>query len=183
MQKLREKETILKDRKQKLESSLQELKEKINAENLEQITREIHSKAGEVQKLEGEIELTELAIQHAQEKLREREKFEASKEYKDKRKMQEKLYSEAGEQAEKHFEKLSSLVGEIEETFNQVEQADRILAELAENKTEVYWSFKQRVEPYARLRKIQTFLKNELADRAYRTRKAQEILKRAQETK
>lgn len=170
-----EKEQQLKDRKNKLESSIQELKNNILSVDIEQASRIIQGKAQELSSLKTQLELTELAHAQAQEKLREREKFENSKEFKDKQKMQEKLYSEAGEQAEKHFEKLSEFLAEIQETFNQVEQADRILAELAEDKMHAQYRFKQRVEPYARLRNIQTFLKNELQDRAYRMRKAQEM--------
>jgi len=170
-----EKEQQLKDRKQKLESSIQELKNNILEEDIDKASRIIQGKAQELSNLKTQLELTELAHAQAQEKLRARQEFEASKEYKDKQKMQEKLLKQAQNEAEQHFEKLSSLVGEIEETFNQVEQADKIHLELAEDKMQAQYSLKLRTEPYSRLRNIQTFLKNELQDRAYRMRKAQEM--------
>ena len=173
---LNEKEAQLQERKRILESSIQELKDSLTADNIEQVARTIQGKAGEVSSLQTQLELTELAIKSTQDKLRARQEFEASKEYKDKRKMQEKLYSEAGKQAEKHFEQISSFIAELEETFNQVEQADRILYELAEDKMHAQHRFKQRVGEYARLRNIQGTLKSELQDRAYRMRRAQEMI-------
>jgi len=170
-----EKEQQLLDRKNKLESSIQELKDNILSEDIDKASRVIQGKAQEVSNLQTQLELTQLALEKAQEKRREREKFEASKEYKDKLKMQEKLYKQAQNEAEQHFEKFSELITEIQETFNQVEQADKILYELAEDKMHAQYRFKRRTEPYSRLWNIRTYLKNELADRAYRMRKAQEM--------
>jgi len=170
-----EKEQQLQDRKNELESSIQELKDNILEEDIEKASRIVQAKSQELAGMKTQLELTQLALQKAQEKLRAREEFENSKEYKDKLKMQEKLYSEAENEAEKHFEKLNAFLGEIEETFKQVEQADKILYALAEDKMKAQHRFKIRTEPYSRLWNIQSFLKNELADRAYRMRKAQAI--------
>jgi hypothetical protein len=175
MTELELKEQQLKDRKLKLENSIQELKDNILSEDIEKASRQVQTKSLELSGLQTQLELTQLALEKAQDKLRARKEFEASKEYKDKQKMQEKLYSEAGKQAEKHFEKFSELIAEIQETFNQVEQADRISYELAEDKMKAQNRFKIRAEPYSRLWNIRTFLSNELADRAFRMRKAQEM--------
>jgi hypothetical protein len=169
------KEQQLKDRKLQLENSIQELKNNLLEQDIEKASKIIQAKSQELAGLQTQLELTELAHAQAQEKLRARKEYEASKEYKDKQKMQEKLYSEAGKQAEKHFEKFSELIAEIQETFNQVEQADRISYELAEDKMKAQNRFKIRAEPYSRLWNIRTYLKNELADRAYRIKRAQEM--------
>jgi hypothetical protein len=175
MTELELKEQQLNDRKLKLENSIQELKDNILSEDIEKASRQVQTMSLELSGLQTQLELTQLALEKAQDKLRARKEFEASKEYKDKQKMQEKLYSEAQKEAEKHFEKLSELIAEIQETFNLVEQADRISLELAENKDFAQHRFKIRAEPYSRLWNIRTYLKNELADRAFRMRKAQEM--------
>jgi len=170
-----EKEQQLKDRKNQLESSIQEIKNNMLEQDIEKASKVIQAKAQELSNLRTQLELTELAHAQAQERLRERQEFEASKEYKDKQKMQEKLYKQAQNEAENLFEKFSSLLGEIEETFNQVEQADKISYELAEDKMQAQHRFKIRTEPYSRLWNVRTFLKSELADRAYRMKRAQEM--------
>jgi len=169
-----EKEQQLKDRKQQLESSIQEMKDNILSEDIEKASRIVQAKSQELAGLKTQLELTQLAHAQAQEKLRARKEYEASKEYKDKQKMQEKLYKQAQNEAEKHFEELNAFIGEIQETFNQVEQADSISLELAEDKMKAQNRFKIRTGEYSRLWNIQTYLKNELADRSYRMRKAQE---------
>jgi len=85
--------------------------------------------------------------------------------------MQEKLYSESRNEAGNLFKKLGSFVSEIEEVFEKVRQADNILYELSEEKDKVFWSFKERAQPFSGLREIQDFLNNQLQDLEYRKQK------------
>lgn len=138
------KEQQLKDRKQQLEHSIQEMKQNINEENAEQAIRTIQATALEIQKLQAQVELTELAIQNTQDKLRARQEFEDSKEYKDKRKMQEKLTGEGREQAMSIYEKVLDLQNEIQAVRDKVDKADSIHLQLAENKVEAVWSVQSK---------------------------------------
>jgi len=165
------KEQQLKDRTTQLENSIQELKNSILIEETLNTSKLIEQKALEIQKLETQLKLTELALQNTQEKLRARKEFESSKEFKDKQKMQEKLYSESRNEAGNLFKKLGSFVSEIEEVFEKVRQADNILYELSEEKDKVFWSFKERAQPFSGLREIQDFLNNQLQDLEYRKQK------------
>jgi hypothetical protein len=101
---LAEKEQKLKDRKFQLESSIQELKNSILSEETGDTSKLIEAHSLDIQRLETQLQLTELALRNTQDKLREREELESSKEFKDKQKMQEKLYKQAENEAAGVFE-------------------------------------------------------------------------------
>jgi hypothetical protein len=146
---LAEKEAQLKDRKRMLENAIQELKDSLSGDNMENIEKVIKRRAGEISNLETQLELTELALKSSQDKLRARQDFEASKEYADKQKMREKLLKQAQKQAGMAFEKLLELQSSIQETRELVQQADKILYEISEDKNTASYYFQERAQPFS----------------------------------
>lgn len=161
---LAEKEQKLKDRKFQLESSIQELKNSILSEETGDTSKLIEAHSLDIQRLETQLQLTELALRNTQDKLREREELESSKEFKDKQKMQEKLYKQAENEAAGVFEKLSSFVTELENVFELVRQADNLIYELSEDKSKAHYGFKITSFPYSTMFHIQKYLNNELIE-------------------
>jgi len=166
-----EKEQQLQDRKNKLESSIQELKENILSEDIEKASSIVQAKSQELAGLKAQLELTQLAHAQAQEKLRARKEYEASKEYKDKQKMQEKLTGEARKQTMSIYDSASELLNDIQEVKEKVQQADSIFMELAEDKASAQRHVQVRQLPFSLLWSLERELKVKLADMERRKEK------------
>jgi len=116
---LQEKETKLSDRISRLKSSIIETKKNLTIQS-------IPGKAEEIKSLQVQLELTETVLKDTQEKLREQKKFLASKEYKDKLKIQEKLKEQATRKTAAILEKLVPVQAEAKEVFKLCKQHDKL---------------------------------------------------------
>lgn len=152
------------DRRNMLESSIQELKEAITEEGGELAIRNIERDALEINNLETQLELTELAIQNTQDKLRARIELENSKQYKDKQKMQEKLSGEAEKQAMSIFEKVNDLLAEIQEVEEKVNKADTLFIQLAGNQAQAQHYIQHSKQPFNWLWKLSRELQMKVAE-------------------
>jgi hypothetical protein len=164
MTQLETKAMQLLDRKNKLEEEIQELKDLVLEENTSNPLKAIAGLAQEIGQLETQLELTELALKSTQDKLRARQEYEASKEYADKQKMQEKLLKQAQKQAGMTFEKLLELQSSIQETRELVQQADKIHYEISENKNTASYYFQEKAQPFSWLWSVSRKLQVEIAE-------------------
>jgi len=148
IKKLQETAERLKDRKKRIEVSIQELRSNLTEGNIE-------STAEELRQLEIQLEITQVAMQSNQEKLQEHEKLLSSKEYKDKLKMQEKLSKQAQEQTRAIFEKLVLVQSEIKEVKKLLEKLNQLQKEtsLENNAMKAYFRFEHK-QPYSWLLKV-----------------------------
>lgn len=161
---LLEKEQQLQDRKEQLESYIQQIKDSLSEEDIKQISKEIQVKAQELTGLEAQLELTEIALRKAQDKRIAREEYEASREYKDKQKTQEKLTAEARKQTMSIYDSLSKLLDDVQDVKAKVSQADSIFIELAEDKGSAQRHVQSRQLPFNLLWSLESEMKAKLAD-------------------
>jgi protein subunit release factor A len=136
LQQLQEKEHFLTERVSRLKSSLQEVEQNLEPENIEQ-------KAEEIGSLQTQLFLTEKALQNTQDKLRERKQLEGSKQFKDKVKQAQELREQAQKETVKVFETLQELQKKTTEVFKKLKQVDRLESEVAGKASVVSYVQKQ----------------------------------------
>jgi len=162
IKKMQEAEQRLNDRKKRMEVSIQELRNNLTENNIE-------NTAEEIRQLETQLELTGLAIQNNQDMQQKHEELLNSKEYKDKLKMQEKLRKQAGEQTRAVYEKLVQLRQEIKEVEKIADKINKLNKETSteknimreyirfENKQPFAWLFRVAGEMDRNLRETKYF--------------------------
>ena len=155
LQQLQDKEKRLSDRKQRLHGSIVTLKNNLNEGNIESSAEEIH-------KLEVQLELTETALKNAQNQLTEEKNKLASKEYKDKQEMQEKLSRQAQEQTVKVFKKLVELEEQAGKALSTIKQADKVFREIETDKVKLAYSLPSYKQPFSWLAGLLRKLNGEL---------------------
>jgi len=116
---IQEKERGLAERVARLKGSIAAVENSATVENIE-------AKAEELNSLQTQLNLTEVAYKKAQEQLKENKKLLDSKEYKDKLKMQEKLREQATSKTRTIYEKLAEVQAEAKEVFKLCNQYDKL---------------------------------------------------------
>ena len=142
IQQLQEKEHRLSDRKNRLQVSLNELKN-----NLTEST--IQANFEEILKLELQLELTEKVLENTQEELREQEKYIASKQYKQKLETYQKLQKQAQEQTAGVFKNLVALQKETHSAIKKVEELTQAFREIETDKQKLAYSSPQLKQPFS----------------------------------
>jgi len=152
--KLQEKQRMLSERASQLKSSLKRAEKNITGEN-------IPEKASEIQSLEIQLQLTEKALETAQEQQRELEKKLNSKEYKDKLKQAEELRKQAEEETRTILKNLFEMQAGIQEVNDKLKQYNRLKVELTGN-AQVYGVFYS--QPFAWLQLLKTNIEKRISD-------------------
>jgi septation ring formation regulator EzrA len=119
LQQLQEKEQFLTERVSRLKSSLQEVEQNLEPENIER-------KAEEIGNLNTQLFLTEKALQSAQDKLRAQKELEGSKEFRDKLKLAQELRKQAQKETTEVFETLQELEKKTTQVFKKLKQYDKL---------------------------------------------------------
>jgi protein subunit release factor A len=145
LQQLQEKEQFLTERVSRLKSSLQEVEQNLEPENIER-------KAEEIGSLQTQLFLTEKALQSTQDKLREQKQLEGSKEFKDKVKQAQELRKQAEKETREVFETLQELQKKTTQVFKTMKQVDKLNRETS---GEVQVVSYVQTQPFAWLHMVQ----------------------------